>query len=74
MKSKSKSRKSFANSKKRGTNSLEIKYNRFFVACPSPLWASDDDQFSLEQPSPLQRIESETTYGIGHLQQQVCNA
>lgn len=43
-------------------------YRQYFVATPSPQWKTDDDHFSLEQPSPLKWVPSETTYGIGQFQ------
>ena len=43
---------------------LEKQYEEFFVPRPSPLWLRDEDNFSLEQPSPLKWVPSETTYGI----------
>ena len=42
-------------------------YRNFFVPAPSPLWKNDDDNFSLEQPSPFKWVPSETTYGVGHI-------
>ena len=42
----------------------EDAYRRLFVPTPSPLWQRDDDNYSLEQPSPLKWEPSETTYGI----------
>jgi len=42
----------------------EEQYNRFFTPTPSPLWPRDDDNFSLDQPSPYKWVETETTYGI----------
>ena len=42
------------------------RYQRFFVSPPSPSWQNDNsDNSSLEQPSPLKWVPSETTYGIG---------
>jgi hypothetical protein len=43
---------------------VEERYRRFFVAAPSVNWRHDDDNFSLEQPSPYRWIPNETTYGI----------
>lgn len=43
---------------------LQDQYNQFFVAAPLHLWRGDDNNFSLEQPSPYKWIPSETTYGI----------
>jgi hypothetical protein len=40
------------------------RYQRFFIPPPPPSWQSDDNS-SLEQPSPLKWVPSETTYGIG---------
>lgn len=47
--------------------SVESEYLGYFVPAPSPLWRSDDENYSLEQPSHLKWVPSETTYGIGHL-------
>jgi hypothetical protein len=41
------------------------RYQRFFVQPISPSWQNDSDNSSLEQPSPLRWVPSETTYGIG---------
>jgi hypothetical protein len=49
---------------RRKAKRLEAEYSRFFVPTPSPLWPEDDINFSLEQPSPLKVVPSETTYGI----------
>ena len=44
--------------------SVEKQYKVFFVPTPSPLWQRDDNNYSLEQPSPFKWIPNETTYGI----------
>jgi hypothetical protein len=49
---------------RRKAKCLEAEYARFFVPTPSPLWPQDGINFSLEQPSPLKVVPSETTYGI----------
>jgi hypothetical protein len=49
---------------KRKRASVAERYMRFFAPVPSPLWQRDDDNFSLEQPSPFKWEPSETTYGI----------
>jgi len=46
---------------------VESEYLGYFVPIPSPLWRNDDENYSLEQPSPLKWVPSETTYGIGTL-------
>ena len=46
-------------------NSIELDYLEFFVPKVSPLWSQDQDQFSLEQPSPLEIVPTETTYSSG---------
>lgn len=46
---------------------VEETYNRFFVPDTNPTWRSDEDNFSLDQPSPLKFVPSETTYGIESL-------
>jgi hypothetical protein len=43
----------------------EVLYTTFFVPAPSPFWRNDEENFSLEQPSPFKWVPSETTYGIG---------
>ncbi len=43
---------------------VEEEYRQFFVPSPPPAWQQDDDNFSLDQPSPLKFVPSETTYGI----------
>lgn len=43
---------------------IQERYLNYFIPTPSPLWRSDDDNFSLEQPSPYKWVPSETTYGI----------
>jgi hypothetical protein len=53
-----KGRKAALRRKKRA--SLPSQYRRFFCPTPSPLWQEDNDQFSLEQPSPLKYFPSET--------------
>jgi hypothetical protein len=45
--------------------SLKEKYLGYFSPIHSPLWRNDDENYSLEQPSPLKWVPSETTYGIG---------
>jgi hypothetical protein len=42
-------------------------YVEFFIPRPSPMWIHDDLNFSLDQPSPLKVVPSETSYGIGLL-------
>jgi hypothetical protein len=44
--------------------SVVERYRQFFIPTPSPLWQHDEDNFSLEQPSPYKWVPSETTYGI----------
>jgi hypothetical protein len=48
----------------RSKKTLADKYAHFFTPRPSPLWPTDDVNFSLDQPSPLQVVPSETTYGF----------
>ena len=43
---------------------VEKQYLEFFVPNPPPVWRQDDDDVSLDQPSPLKTVPSETTYGI----------
>ena len=43
---------------------IQDRYNQFFVPSPSPLWQREDDNFSLDQPSPVKWVQTETTYGI----------
>jgi hypothetical protein len=50
---------------KRKRLSFIKRYQRFFVPPQPTLWQEDDDNSSLEQPSPLKWVPSETTYGIG---------
>ena len=42
---------------------LERRYSLYFRPNPSD-WSTEDDEFSLEQPSPVKRVETEVTYGI----------
>jgi hypothetical protein len=61
-----------AKSQKRKGSSRKAKnltqdYAHFFIPRPSPMWPHDDVNFSLDQPSPLKVVPSETTYGIGLL-------
>jgi len=46
---------------------VEEQYSQFFVRNPRPAWQSEDDNHSLDQPSPLKVVPSETTYGIESL-------
>jgi hypothetical protein len=46
---------------------VEEQYLQFFVHNPRPAWQQADDNFSLDQPSPLKFVPSETTYGIESL-------
>ena len=46
-------------------NQLEERYSRFFVPSPSLMWRREDDNYSLDQPSPFRWYANETTYGIG---------
>ncbi len=46
---------------------VEEQYRHFFVPSPNPTWQRDEDNFSLDQPSPLKFVPSETTYGIESL-------
>ena len=39
-------------------------YRKYFAASPSPSWRHENDNFSLEQPSPFQVVPTETTYGM----------
>lgn len=51
--------------KLRKDSNFERRYNQFFMS-PLPILRHDDnDNSSLEQPSPLKWVPSETTYGIG---------
>jgi hypothetical protein len=43
---------------------VEFRYQQFFVPQPPSTWPQNDDNFSLEQPSPLKWVPTETTYGI----------
>ena len=54
--------------------SLEAEYLGIFVPAPLPQWQRDDENYSLEQPSPLKWVPSETTYGVGSLQPVLPNA
>lgn len=74
MKNRSRTRKTANATPKRQTCKLADVYKQFFVPLPSRLWKNDDDHYTLEQPSPFKWVESETTYGIGHIQENVCNA
>jgi hypothetical protein len=44
---------------------IEDQYVEFFVPRVSPLWAKDADDYSLEQPSPLKPVPTETSYMDG---------
>jgi hypothetical protein len=44
---------------------IEEQYSEFFVPRVSPLWAKDENDFSLEQPSPLKVVPTETSYIVG---------
>lgn len=46
------------------TPTVQERYIQFFVPTPSPLWRDGDDNYSLEQPSPLVWVPTVTTYGI----------
>lgn len=46
---------------------LETEYVNIFVSIPAPAWKQDDQNYSLEQPSFLKWVPSETTYGIDFL-------
>lgn len=46
---------------------IEQLYNKFFAPSTNPSWRQDEDNFSLDQPSPLKFVPSETTYGIESL-------
>ena len=52
-------------SRSANAKSVEADYLEFFVPKVSPLWRTDDDEFSLEQPSPLKIVPTETHYGDG---------
>jgi hypothetical protein len=43
---------------------IERQYLHFFTPLPSPVWQDEDDNFSLDQPSPYKYVQTETTYGI----------
>jgi hypothetical protein len=45
---------------------LESEYLGYFVP-PPPVRSDDEDNYSLEQPSHLKWVPSETTYGVGPL-------
>jgi len=64
MRTASKKRKVKSQSKRIG---IIEQYKRFFVPNPSPLWRNDDTNFSVEQPSPLKVVPTETTYGVDDL-------
>jgi hypothetical protein len=52
---------------KRGKNSrLTRQYLQFFMPVV-PVWQHDNDNFSLDQPSPLKWVPTETTYGISSM-------
>lgn len=53
-------RKSRKTAKKRDV-AIEVLYENFFRANPA---ISEQDEHSLEQPSPLKFVESITTYGV----------
>ena len=44
---------------------VEDQYAEFFVPKVSPLWAKDEHDYSLEQPSPLRFVPTETSYMDG---------
>lgn len=44
--------------------SLKSHYTDYFTPTVSPLWRNDRDDFSLEQPSPLKPVPTETSYGV----------
>jgi hypothetical protein len=46
------------------TPAVQEVYQRYFTPNPSPNWQAENDNFSLEQPSPFKWSPSETTYGI----------
>jgi len=46
------------------TQTVQQKYGNFFVPAPSPYWQQDNEDFSLDQPSPYKWVQTETTYGI----------
>jgi len=52
---------------------VQQRYNQFFVPTPSPLWRDDND-YSLEQQSPIVWVPTVTTYGIDSLCAPVTNA
>jgi len=52
---------------KRKVSTIQEQYRKYFVPAPSPTWQNEYDNFSLEQPSPLKWVPSETTYGVNAL-------
>jgi hypothetical protein len=60
MKKKSQRRKLHVRTSRR-RKSLEEQYNIYFKVIPS---VPDNDDLSLEQPSPFKVFPTETTYGI----------
>jgi hypothetical protein len=44
-------------------STIQERYNQFFTPTPSPLWL-DNENYSLEQPSPFVWVPTITTYGI----------
>jgi hypothetical protein len=52
---------------------VQERYNQFFVPTPSPLWRDDND-YSLEQQSPIVWVPTVTTYGIDSTLCPVTNA
>jgi hypothetical protein len=55
------------------TPTVQERYYQFFVPTPSPLWR-DNDNYSLEQPSPYVWVPTITTYGIDSTLCPVTNA
>jgi hypothetical protein len=58
----------------RGVPTVEELYQRLFVPTPCPQWRNDNENFSLEQPSILKWVPSETTYGVGVILRRKSNA
>jgi hypothetical protein len=47
------------------SKTLGSEYLEHFVPNVCPAWEKDEDNFSLEQPSPLKLVPTETRYSIG---------
>jgi hypothetical protein len=57
-------RKSPKRARRKAAQPLSERYSRLFVVNISPLWRNENDDFSLDQPSPYKVVPSITTYGL----------